>query len=168
MTRVITRHIAETATQQLLLEQGDIDVARNLGPDQVAALEDNPDIEIKAVPKGAIYYLGLNQKNEYLAKPEVRQALKYLVPYQELADTVLKGRPRCIRPSCPRASWVSSRRRRSRSMSSGPRSCSPRPGSTDGFSVTMDVRSISPVTGDGAGDPGGLGRGRDRARADPG
>jgi peptide/nickel transport system substrate-binding protein len=38
------RHIAEAATQQLLLEQGDIDVARNLGPDQVEALEGNADI----------------------------------------------------------------------------------------------------------------------------
>src|SRR3546814_8410757 len=31
MKRVIIRHIAETATQQLLLEKGDVDIARNLG-----------------------------------------------------------------------------------------------------------------------------------------
>ena len=43
------------------------------------------------VPKGAIYYLGLNQKNEYLARPEVREALKWLVDYDGIAGTIVKG-----------------------------------------------------------------------------
>ena len=43
------------------------------------------------VPKGAIYYLGLNQKNEYLAKPEVREALKWLVDYDGIANSIVKG-----------------------------------------------------------------------------
>jgi peptide/nickel transport system substrate-binding protein len=89
--RVVTRHIAEPATQLLLLEKGDIDIARNLEGDQADALGGNPDIVLKEVPKGAIYYLGLNQKNQYLAKPEVRQALKYLVDYKGIAQTIMKG-----------------------------------------------------------------------------
>lgn len=89
--RVVARHVLEPATQALLLEKGDIDIARNLEADQVASLQDNPDIVIREVPKGAIYYLGLNQKNEYLAIPEVRQALKYLIDYQGIADTILAG-----------------------------------------------------------------------------
>jgi peptide/nickel transport system substrate-binding protein len=89
--RVVTRHIAEPATQLLLLEKGDVDIARNLEADQADALRDNPDIVLKEVPKGAIYYLGLNQKNEHLAKPEVRQALKYLVDYEGIAQTIMKG-----------------------------------------------------------------------------
>ena len=67
--RVIIRHIAEPATQMLLLEKGDIDIARNLEADQVAALQGNAEIVVREVPKGALYYLGLNQKNEHLAKP---------------------------------------------------------------------------------------------------
>ncbi len=35
---VILQHVAEAATQQLLLEQGDVDMARNLTPDQIAGL----------------------------------------------------------------------------------------------------------------------------------
>ena len=35
LARVIYRHIAETATQRLLLEKGDIDIARNLGPEEL-------------------------------------------------------------------------------------------------------------------------------------
>ena len=146
MTRVITRHIAEAATQQLLLEQGDIDVARNLGPDQVAALEGNVDIEVKAVPKGALYYLGLNQKNENLAKPEVRQALKYLVPYQELADTVLKGAAEVHQAFLPKG-FLGALEETPFSLDvERAKELLAEAGLPDGFSVTMDVRSISPVT----------------------
>src|SRR3546814_11057751 len=51
MKRVVIRHIAEPATQQLLLEKGDIDIARNLGPDQLASLRDNPDITLDSTLK---------------------------------------------------------------------------------------------------------------------
>ncbi len=89
--RVFTRHVPEPATQVLLLEKGDIDIARNLEADQIASVEGNDDIFIEEFPKGAIYYLGLNQKNEYLAKPEVRQALKYLIDYEGMANTIFAG-----------------------------------------------------------------------------
>jgi peptide/nickel transport system substrate-binding protein len=146
MTRVITRHIAEAATQQLLIEQGDIDVARNLGPDQVAALDGNPDIVVKSVPKGAIYYLGLNQKNEYLAKPEVRQALKYLVPYQALADTVLEGAAEVHQAFLP-SGFLGALEDTPFSLDvERAKELLAEAGLEDGFSVTMDVRSISPVT----------------------
>ena len=38
LARVIYRHIKETATQRLLLEKGDVDVARNLGPEELDAV----------------------------------------------------------------------------------------------------------------------------------
>ena len=41
-----------------------------------------PSIAVTRSPKGAIWYMGLNQKNENLAKPEVREALKWLVDYE--------------------------------------------------------------------------------------
>ena len=91
MARAIYRHIPEPATERLLLEKGDVDVARRLGPEEIKAVSANPDIKIQTGPKGTIYYLGLNQKNQYLSKPEVRQALKYLVDYQTIADTILNG-----------------------------------------------------------------------------
>ncbi|HZW47823.1 MAG TPA: ABC transporter substrate-binding protein, partial [Microvirga sp.] len=92
LARVIYRHLKETATQRLLLEKGDVDVARNLGPEELVALEKNADVKIDKGSKTSVYYLGLNQKNPNLAKPEVREALKYLVDYQAIADTVMKGK----------------------------------------------------------------------------
>ncbi|HSO18566.1 MAG TPA: ABC transporter substrate-binding protein, partial [Desulfosarcina sp.] len=91
LKRVIIRHIPEQATQRLLVEKGDVDIARNLGPDQIKGLEGNPEVRIHAAPKGGIFYLGLNQKPEALRKPQVRQALKYLVDYDGIAATILKG-----------------------------------------------------------------------------
>lgn len=92
MRRVVIRHLPEPAIQRLLLEKGDIDIARQLGPDQLAGLQDNPAVHIHRGEKGELYYFSLNQKNPYLAKPQVRQALKYLVDYRGIADTLMKGK----------------------------------------------------------------------------
>jgi len=92
LKRVVIRHIIEPTTQRLLLEKGDIDIARKLGADQLQGLKDNPAIRIRQGEKGALYYLGLNQKNPTLAQRPVRQALKYLIDYQAIADTLLQGR----------------------------------------------------------------------------
>ena len=67
-------------------------MARNLNPEEIAAVSKNADIKIQSGPKGTVYYLGLNQKNPNLAKPEVRQALKYLVDYSAIADTIMKNK----------------------------------------------------------------------------
>src|SRR3712207_9494565 len=39
----------------------------------------------------SIYYLGANQKYEPLAKPEVVQALRYLIDYDGMVNSILKG-----------------------------------------------------------------------------
>ncbi len=91
MARVIYRHVKEAATQRLLLEKGDVDVARNLTPQDLAGMANNKDIKTTATPKGTVYYIGLNQKNPNLAKPEVREAMKYLVDYAGIGETLIKN-----------------------------------------------------------------------------
>ncbi len=89
--RIVYRHVPDASDQRLLLEGGEVDIARTLDPDGVKALRTNPDIQVQSGLKGAIYYLGLNQKNPNLARPQVRRALKFLVDYEGLANTVLGG-----------------------------------------------------------------------------
>ena len=36
--RIVVRHVPEPATQRLLIEKGDVDIAENLTPDQIAGL----------------------------------------------------------------------------------------------------------------------------------
>jgi peptide/nickel transport system substrate-binding protein len=91
MRRVIVRHVPEPSAQRLLLEKGDIDIARNLSPDQIESIAGSAELVVEAFPKADIHYLGLNQKDERLANPKVREALRWLVDYQGMADTFLRG-----------------------------------------------------------------------------
>ncbi|MBA3325065.1 MAG: ABC transporter substrate-binding protein [Rhodobacteraceae bacterium] len=91
LARVFVRHVAEPATQRLLLENGDIDIARKLTPVDVEGIAGNPDIKVVAEQRGRIYYLSLNQKVEPLNNPKVIEAVKYLIDYQGMADSFLKG-----------------------------------------------------------------------------
>ena len=143
--RVITRHIAEPSTQMLLLEKGDIDIARNLEGDQAEALRDNEDVVIREVPKGAIYYLGLNQKNEHLARPEVRQALKYLVDYDGIVATIMKGSATVHQAFLPVGMLGASQEKPFRLDVEKAKDLLRQAGLEDGFKVTMDTRNTSPV-----------------------
>ncbi len=91
MERVIVRHVQESASQRLLLERGDIDIARNLNPEDVAGASSAEGIKVIDELKGRLMYASLNQKHPILSKPEVRQAFKYLVDYEGMQNSFLKG-----------------------------------------------------------------------------
>jgi peptide/nickel transport system substrate-binding protein len=143
--RVITRHIPEPATQQLLLEKGDIDIARNFEADQVKALGGDEDIVLKEVPKGAIYYLGLNQKNEYLSKPEVIEALKYLIDYEGMEEALLKGSATVHQAFLPIGLLGALDEKPYALDVERAKKLLREAGLEDGFHVTMDTRNTSPV-----------------------
>ena len=91
LARVIYRHMKESSGQRLALEAGDIDVARNLEPGDLDAIKNNPDLASTRATKATVYYIGLNQKNANLAKPEVREAFKYLIDYDAIGATLIRG-----------------------------------------------------------------------------
>jgi peptide/nickel transport system substrate-binding protein len=91
MQRVIVRHVPEASTQRLLLERGDVDVARNLTPTDIAALRGRPGIGIAAWPRGTIQYFCANLSFPLLQNPRVVEALKWLVDYDGIANTLLAG-----------------------------------------------------------------------------
>lgn len=86
---IIIQHVAEAATQQLLLQQGDVDMAKNLTPDQIAGLGDG--IRVEVFPQAAVHFLSFNQKVDALTPPAVWEAARYLVDYQGMTDTFLNG-----------------------------------------------------------------------------
>ena len=89
--RVIVRHIQESATQRLLLEKGDIDLARNLNPEDIAGISGNSDLAVNNDLRGRLMYISMNQKDPNLSKPKVIEALKYLIDYKGMQDSFLKG-----------------------------------------------------------------------------
>ena len=90
LKRIIYRHVPEATAQRLMLERGDVDIARLLGAEQLDALEANPDIEIEMAQKATVLYLGLNEKMPELADPKVQEAIRLLVDYDGIAGTILK------------------------------------------------------------------------------
>ena len=90
MKSVIIRHVAEAATQQLLLTSGDVDIAKNLTPDQIAGLPSD-SVKVETYPQAAVHFLSFNQKTESLTPPAVWEAARYLVDYDGMTQSFLKG-----------------------------------------------------------------------------
>ena len=144
--RVVVRHVPEPATQRLLLEKGDVDYARNLSKDQLDAIKGNAGIKIQQGPKGSIFYLGLNQKNANLAKPEVREALKWLVDYDAIEQNIVRGRFVVHQAFLPRGFLGALEERPYKFDLERGKALLAKAGLPSGFSLTMDVRNTSPHT----------------------
>ncbi|WP_020590211.1 ABC transporter substrate-binding protein [Desulfobacter curvatus] len=146
LNRVVIRHIVGSASQRMLLEKGDIDMARNLTGDDLKSLEKNKNIKIQTRAKGAIYYLGLNQKNKYLKIPEVRQALKYLIDYKGMAQTFLSGKATVHQAFLPKG-FLGALEETPFSLDiEKAKALLKKAGLENGFTVTMDTRNTEPVT----------------------
>ncbi|WP_127752271.1 ABC transporter substrate-binding protein [Devosia sp. 1566] len=89
MSQVLIRHVAEAATQQLLLTSGDVDIAKNLTPDQIGGLGEN--VKVEAYPQAAVHFLSFNQKTDELTDPAIWEAARYLVDYDGMTQSFLKG-----------------------------------------------------------------------------
>jgi peptide/nickel transport system substrate-binding protein len=145
--RVIYRHVKESATQRLLLEKGDIDIARNLTPQDLAALAANKDVKTTATPKGTVYYFSLNQKNPILAKPEVREAIKHLVDYAAIGDTIMKNIGVVHQNFLPVGLLGAAKDNPYKLDVPKARALLAKAGHGSGFKATIDMRTVQPVQG---------------------
>jgi peptide/nickel transport system substrate-binding protein len=147
LARVIYRHVKEAATQRLLLEKGDTDIARNLTPQDLAALASNKDIKTTSTPKGTVYYFSLNQKNPTLAKPEVREAMKWLVDYAAIGDTLMKNIGVVHQNFLPIGLLGASTENPYKLDVDKAKALLAKAGVPNGFKVTIDMRTVQPVQG---------------------
>jgi peptide/nickel transport system substrate-binding protein len=147
LARVIYRHMKESSAQRLALQAGDIDVARNLEPNDLDAIAKNTDLASVSAPKGTVWYISLNQKNEKLAKPEVRQAFKYLIDYDALGSTILKGIGEIHQTFLPKGDLGELDENPFKLDVAKAKELLEKAGLKDGFDVTMDVRNGQPTTG---------------------
>ena len=86
--RAVLRHISEPAAQLLLLQKRDADIARNLNADELKGLIKNPDYRVENVDQLNSLYIGLNQALPQFQRPEVRQAFKWAIDYDAIADNL--------------------------------------------------------------------------------
>jgi peptide/nickel transport system substrate-binding protein len=142
--RVVVRHVIEPATQRLLLEKGDVDYARNLTKDQLVAVASNKDLSIDRGNKGTLYYVGLNQKHPALGKPEVREALKWLVDYDAIEKNIVAGRYVQHQAFLSRGFLGAIEDKPYKLDVARAKALLAKAGLANGFSVTMDVENASP------------------------
>ena len=90
---VVIRSVADAGTRELLVRVGDADIARDLGPDQLAALRGRPGLQFRQFPSASVHYLLFNTANPAvpaLANPALWEAARWLIDYDGLAHQLLK------------------------------------------------------------------------------
>jgi peptide/nickel transport system substrate-binding protein len=91
--RIVWPVIKENTVQREMLTRGDADVAWDLSGSQLAAIKNDPNVYIVAVPDLGEQYLGMDVKNvPAFGKPEVRRAVKYSIDYDGIINDLLNGR----------------------------------------------------------------------------
>ncbi len=83
--RIIIRNLPESATQKLQLEAGDLDVAFDLGADQVSGLKDNPNVAVYEGLSDTLVFLKANNNPEISAElnnPTVQKAIRLALDYE--------------------------------------------------------------------------------------
>jgi peptide/nickel transport system substrate-binding protein len=91
---LIIKNVADAASRRLLVEVGDADIARDLGPDQIAALQGKAGLRTLRFHTATIHYLlfnGANQGNPALANPALWEAARWLIDYEGIANHLLGG-----------------------------------------------------------------------------
>ncbi|MBS0882934.1 ABC transporter substrate-binding protein [Pantoea sp. JGM49] len=97
LKRILLKGVADAGARRLLIQQGDVDVAYQLGPDQIDALKSNKNLHIAAFPSSLVYYLGFNTQNKAqpaLGNSALWEAARWLVDYQSISHDLLKGQYR--------------------------------------------------------------------------
>lgn len=89
MGRVLMRHLPESQTQRLGLEQGDIDVGFTLAAPDLKAMEQNEDITVETVASAGFYYVAASMEDEHFGNQTVREALRYLIDYDGINAAIM-------------------------------------------------------------------------------
>ncbi len=89
--QIVLNHVTEPTTQRLMIEKGDIDIARNLGPDQIDALKGKTGVKVETHPGATIHFFSFNVKHEKFRNPALWEAMRYLVDYDGIADKLMRG-----------------------------------------------------------------------------
>ncbi|MCO1345490.1 ABC transporter substrate-binding protein [Burkholderia multivorans] len=144
MKRVVLRHVPEASAQRLLLENGDVDAARNLSPDSLAALTKAGKIKVAAWPVSALLYLSLNTKNPNLAKPDVQQAMKWLVDYDGIQRNIVSTTYKVHQTFLPEGFLGTLNARPYKQDVAKAKALLAKAGLPNGFDVTMDMPNDYP------------------------
>jgi len=89
--RVVLREVPSQATRRALIERGDVQMSWNIPNKDASELDGK--VEVYSTPiENAIYVVSLNYNFEPFQDPDVRKAVAYAIPYEEIFKTAAYGR----------------------------------------------------------------------------
>ncbi|RRV04562.1 ABC transporter substrate-binding protein [Pseudomonas sp. v388] len=89
MRRVIMRNMTESQALRLMVERGDLDVARGMAASDIKALTRSEDVAVQTIARGTIYYVALSMEQPLFQDVRVRQAVRSLIDYQGINQVVM-------------------------------------------------------------------------------
>jgi peptide/nickel transport system substrate-binding protein len=142
--RIIIRHVADPSAQLLMLQKGDADIVRNLTPDQLKTIDGDRDFHVTASPQSSQIYIAMNQNVPELAKPQVRQAVKWAIDYEAIAKNITPNSYVVSQSFLPAGLPGALTDKPFHKDVAKARSLMAEAGLADGFSVSMDCPSVQP------------------------
>jgi len=101
LSGILVKHVPESTNQQFALERGDADIARNLGAQQIAALQGKQGVTTTSGNSLQLVYVGMNVTVKPLDNVNVREALRTAVDYDGIVKDLLKGNAKKVQGIVP-------------------------------------------------------------------
>ena len=99
--QVIIKHVKDKATQSLMLQRGDADIALDLTVEQVEAIKGKPNITIHQALSLNTVYFGMNTAIKPFDNPKVREAVKYAIDYEGIQKGLMGGGGKLVATPVP-------------------------------------------------------------------
>jgi peptide/nickel transport system substrate-binding protein len=142
--RIIIRHVADPSAQLLMLQKGDADIVRNLTPDQLKTIGGNPDFHVTSSPQSSQIYIAMNQNVPELAKPQVRQAVKWAIDYEAIAANITPNSYVVSQSFLPAGLPGALTAKPFHKDVAKAKALMQQAGLSDGFTINMDCPSVQP------------------------
>ncbi len=89
--QLVFRGIEDPTARLAELQAGTVDIAVDLGPDDLSVIESDPNLVRVPGPSLNVGYIAMNQTNEPLGDVRVRQAIAHAVDWQAIVDAFYGG-----------------------------------------------------------------------------
>jgi peptide/nickel transport system substrate-binding protein len=144
--RIVIRHVPDPSAQLLMLQKGDADIVRNLTPDQLKTVATNKDFHVTSSGQGQSMYIAMNMAMPELAKPQVRQAIKWAIDYDAIIKNIVPNRYVVSQSFLPNGLPGALTDKPFHKDVAKAKALLKEAGLPDGFSVTMDHNSAVPYS----------------------
>jgi peptide/nickel transport system substrate-binding protein len=102
LSGVLIKHVPESTNQQFALEKGDADIARDLTPQQITALQGKAGVTTSTADSLLLVYVGMNALMKPLDNVNVREALRTAIDYDGIIKDLIKGNGKKVQGIVPK------------------------------------------------------------------